>query len=204
MIRIGLTGGIGAGKSTVARILIESGIPVIHADQLARELVDTDESVRSRIVEHFGEDIYRQDGKLDRKRMAEIVFADDQARSRLNSIVHPVVIARQAEMLAELERSDVEIACIEAALIFEAKSTAQFDIIVVVISPLEDVLLRLRQRDALSEGQIRARLDSQLSASKKAEMADYVIVNDGTLEDLYQKTMSFIDWLRCNMVADKS
>lgn len=202
MIKIGLTGGIGAGKSTVARIMMEHGIPVINADQLSNELVNRDESVRKKIIEHFGDAMYGQDGALDRKKMAAVVFQDARARELLNSIVHPAVIARQEAMLQDLQQTGTDIACVEAALIFEADVTDQFDYIVVVISPLEKVLARLRERDGLSEQEIHARIDSQLPMRKKAEMADYVIENDGSLENLYNKTIALIEWLKIRIDAN--
>lgn len=196
MIRVGLTGGIGTGKSVVAGILTKHGIPVIDADLIARELIDKDHGIRAKIISEFGADVYQVNGELDRQKMSKIVFSNDDARLKLNEIVHPVVIARQEEILAELAEMGVEFACVESALIYEANSTSQFDYIVVVTSRRELVIERLKRRNGITEKQVKARIDAQMSVNQKAELADYVIDNSGDHGELEKSVVKLIDWLR--------
>jgi len=196
MIRVGLTGGIGTGKSVVAGILTKHGIPVIDADLIARELIDKDHGIRAKIISEFGADVYQVNGELDRQKMSKIVFSNDDARLKLNEIVHPVVIARQEEILAELAEMGVEFACVESALIYEANSTSQFDYIVVVTSRRELVIERLKRRNGITEKQVKARIDAQMSVNQKAELADYVIDNSGDYGELEKSVVKLIDWLR--------
>lgn len=196
MIRVGLTGGIGTGKSVVAGILTKHGIPVIDADLIARELIDKDHGIRAKIISEFGADVYQVNGELDRQKMSKIVFSNDDARLKLNEIVHPVVIARQEEILAELAEMGVEFACLESALIYEANSTSQFDYIVVVTSRRELVIERLKRRNGITEKQVKARIDAQMSVNQKAELADYVIDNSGDHGELEKSVVKLIDWLR--------
>ena len=197
MIKIGLTGGIGSGKSLVAQFLSENDIIMISADQIAKQLVNTDTNIKKQLITEFGTDIYDEHGKLNSAKVAQIIFSNEQARQKINSIVHPHVLNQQQAILEDLEQHGaVDIAGVEAALIFEAGSENQFDYIIVVHAPYEKVAARLKKRDHLSEQQIQQRIESQLPVQEKIKRADYVIHNDGTIEELKTKVRELITWLR--------
>ncbi len=199
MQRIGLTGGIGSGKTLVAKFLSENGIIIISADKIAKELVNTSAVIKKKLMSEFGADIYDKQGQLNREKVAQIIFRDEQARRKINSIIHPHVLNRQQAMLNDLEkRGAVDIAGVEAALIFEAGSENQFDYIIVVHAPYDNVIARLKERDHLSEQQIEERISSQLPVQEKIARADYVINNDSTIEDLRIKVQELITWLQNN------
>ena len=152
MLKIGITGGIGCGKSEVCRLLEAKGIPIIRADLVARDMINTNPEIISQIKQAFGEDAYLPDGTLDRKRVAEIVFNDKQAKIKLNHIVHPHVVQYQEDELKRLEKSgEHKFAGVEAALIYEAGAENQFDVMVVVAASQETVIQRLMKRDGLSK-----------------------------------------------------
>jgi dephospho-CoA kinase len=196
MLKIGITGGIGCGKSEVCRLLEQNGIPIIHADLVARELMESQAEIISQIKQVFGEDVYLPDGKLDRKRLAEIIFDDEQAKLTVNQIVHPHVIEYQKKKLEKLARTDkFKFAGVEAALIFEAGTEGQFDVIVVVAASEKPVLRRLRKRDGLSKQEIMKRIASQMPLAEKIKRADIVVHNDGSLDELNHEVNRLLYWL---------
>jgi len=196
MLKIGITGGIGCGKSEVCRLLEEKGIPIIHADLVAREMINNNEEIKSQIKQAFGEDVYLVDGKLDRKRMAEIIFNDDVAKKTLNHIVHPHVIKFQKDELERLEKSGKhKYAGVEAALIYEARAESQFDLMIVVAATKKNVIKRLEKRDGLSKGEILKRIHAQMPLSQKTKRADFVIHNDGSLDELNHEANRLLFWL---------
>lgn len=196
MLKIGITGGIGCGKSAVCRLLEQNGIPIIQADLVARELMETHPKIRSQIKAAFGDEIYLPDGKLDRKRLAEIIFNDEAAKLRINRIVHPHVIAYQKDRLEQLAQTGkYHFAGVEAALIFEARTESQFDVIVVVAASEQTVIQRLMQRDGLSREEISKRIAAQMPLSEKIKRADIVIYNDGSLDELNHKVKRLFMWL---------
>ena len=196
MIKIGLTGGIGCGKSTVAKMLTQRGIPVIQADELAKQIMQSDPDVKRRLVDLLGDEIYTSDGSLNRKRIADLIFSNAALRNRLNAIVHPVVIALQQEELERLAQTGMAMAAVEAALIYEAGSHSTFDVILVVAAPEKVVLDRLKRRDPLSEDDIRKRLAAQIPVAEKVRRADYVIDNKGTKSELEAQCDAFIQWVK--------
>ena len=176
MLKIGLTGGIGCGKSLVADFLKEEGIKIVSADQIAKEIVNSNTEVKSKLITEFGADIYTLNGVLDRKKLAAIIFTNKEARSKINAIVHPYVIKHQGKELKKIEKSGkADIAGVEAALIYEAHAEHQFDVVVVVRAPLEIVISRLQKRDGLSRSEIMNRIRSQMPLEEKMRRADYVI-----------------------------
>ncbi len=196
MLKIGITGGIGCGKSEVCRLLEEKGIPIIHADLVAREMIDSREEIKSQIKAAFGDDVYFPDGKLDRKKVANIIFNDEDAKQTINQIVHPHVIQYQKTELEKLERSGkYKFAGVEAALIFEAGAEKQFDVIVVVAASQETVIQRLMKRDGLSREGILKRIQSQMPLSEKIKRADIVVHNDGSLDELNHEVNRLLYWL---------
>jgi dephospho-CoA kinase len=175
----GLTGGLGSGKSTVAARFRQRGIPVLDADQIAREVVEPGTEGLAEVVRAFGADLVRADGTLDRARLAERVFGDDAARRRLNAMLHPRIGARTFELAAALEAAGERIACYEAALLVENGLADAFRPLVVVSAPEAVQVARAVARDGCTEEQARARIRAQLPLQAKVAAADYVIDNAG-------------------------
>ena len=189
MFVIGLTGGIGTGKSEVSRLLGELGAEVIEADKVAHEAYEPGTPGWWEVVEAFGEGVLDADGRIDRKRLGDIVFDDEQARERLNGIIHPIVRRLLEERIAKLERKGTQVAVIEVPLLVEAirqqsRWTRMLDEIWVVTAPEEQAVARVRARSSLDETAIRARIGSQATEKERIEFADAVIDNGGSLEGL--------------------
>ncbi len=184
---VGLTGGIACGKSTVARAFAELGVPVIDADELARLVVAPGTEGLSEVVAEFGKDVLLPNGTLDREKVGAIVFNDDNARRRLNTITHPRIAAAGAKRIAELQSNPGPFILYEAALLVESGSYRLFDGLIVVSSKPQVQLARLVERDGLSEEQAQARIRSQLPLADKEAVADYVIHNNDTLEAVTQQ-----------------
>ncbi|MFO0758257.1 MAG: dephospho-CoA kinase [Byssovorax sp.] len=178
----GLTGGLASGKSTVAARFRALGLPVIDADQLAREVVAPGSEGLQAVVKAFGEGVLAADGSLDRARMAELVFSSPDKRRTLNSIVHPRIAALTAERAAELAAAGETLACYEAALLVENGIADAFRPLVVVAVPLDVQVARAMARDGATEEQARARIAAQLPLSAKVAAADFVIDNGGDRE----------------------
>lgn len=181
---VGLTGGIASGKSTVARLFRALGIPVVDADAIAREVVAPGTVGLATIVQTFGADVLDDAGALDRKKLGAIVFADESSRTKLNAIVHPLIAARSAELLAESDDLDVPYRIYEAALLVENGLHRMFAALIVVATHEQLQVARLMVRDALNEAAARARVSAQLSLEHKLEAADIIIDNEGTIESL--------------------
>jgi len=189
IITVGLTGGIGSGKTTVAAIFERCGTAIIYADRVARNLIDSNKAIRKKIIQTFGKESYFPDGSLDRVRMAGRVFKNRKMQEILNAIVHPVVIREINLTIENIRRSGLyKIVIIEAALIFEAGIQNKFDYIVVVDADRDVRIRRMMLRDGESETNINARIKSQLSNRTKATMADFVIQNNGTIPALETST----------------
>lgn len=179
----GLTGNIGSGKSTVAAMLREAGIPVLDADRISREVSAPGGRAYSAIVEAFGGEIVRDDGSIDRKRLGEIVFAAPPLRVRLEEITHPAILAAMKESLAELARKGCRAAVVEATLIHESGRKGLFESVVSVTCDRETAISRLAARDGMSRSQAESRLRAQMDPERKAGASDYVIDNSGSLDD---------------------
>jgi len=184
----GLTGGIASGKSAVAARLRERGVPVIDADQLARDAVTKGSPGLAAVVAAFGEGVLAEDGALDRKKLAALVFGDEPKRAALNAIVHPIVTKLTFQRAAELRDEGHELACYEAALIVENGVADAFRPLVVVSAPEATQLTRACARDRASEEEIRARIRAQMPLAEKVKVADFVIENVGSLADLQRRT----------------
>jgi len=181
MLRVGLTGSIGVGKSFVTSIFAELGCHVLDADQTAREVVMPGAPGLNAITTEFGEEILNADGTLNRKQLGAVVFADETRRQRLNHILHPFIIARQDEIMRDWEREDPNgIGLIDAALMIESGGYQRFDKLIVVHCRPEVQLERLMLRDKLSREEAQRRIDSQMSQEEKQKFADYLIdTSDG-------------------------
>ena len=187
MLRIGLTGGIGSGKSEVSRRLAEHGAVLIDADVAAREVVVPGSSGLARIAETFGAGVLRPDGSLNRERLGEIVFGDPDLRVKLNEIVHPLVrdwmqAAEQAAVAAATPPGPVVVH--DVPLLAESRGRAGFDLVIVVDVPPEVQAERLVQLRGMPAEQARARMAAQASREQRLAVADIVIDNSGSLDDL--------------------
>jgi dephospho-CoA kinase len=181
MLRVGLTGSIGVGKSFVASVFIELGCHVLDADQTAREVVMPGTAGLKALTEAFGEDILNPDGTLNRKELGAVVFNDESQRQRLNHILHPFIIARQDEILNAWEAEDPDgIGIVDAALMIESGGYKRFDKLIVVHCRPEVQLERLMLRDKLSREEALRRINSQMLQEEKQRFADYLIdTSDG-------------------------
>lgn len=174
MYRVGLTGGIGSGKSTVARILETLGIPVYYADDAAKQIMNTDLELRKQLQQQFGEASY-VDGQLDRKYLAGIVFNDPEKLSLLNSLIHPVTIRHSEQWF---RRQSAPYAVREAALLFESGASENLDFIIGVYAPRQLRLQRVIKRDGISTDEILKRMSRQINEEMKMKLCDAVIRND--------------------------
>jgi dephospho-CoA kinase len=192
MLRVGLTGGLGSGKSTVAGMFAELGAAVISADQLGRQLMQPGEPVYAAIVKTFGSGVVRSDGSLDRKKLAELAFQHNQANA-LNHIVHPAVVAAEEEWMRGVFAAEPRrVAIVESALIFEVEKwgtapgwVQRFDKLILVTVPDEVKIARFVARIVAHDGaqaDARARIAAQIPDHEKAGRCDYVIDNTGSLE----------------------
>jgi dephospho-CoA kinase len=182
----GLTGNIGSGKSTVGRMLAAAGIPVVDADQVAREVVEKGRPALREIASRFP-GVLLPDGSLDRKALAQRVFADEEEREALNHIVHPRIAEEVSARLAALAGAGHPVAVYEAALIVENGLDAGLDGLVVVVAEPEAQIARLRLRDGMTEPEARARIAAQLPAAEKVRHATVAIENSGTEAELAAK-----------------
>lgn len=187
MLRVGLTGGVACGKSTVAKMFADLGANIVDADTIAHELYHPGQEVLQELVRHFGAEILKPDGELDRARLATLVF-DGGRVEELNRIVHPAVIRQQDQWMRSLgERDPYSVAIVEAALILEAGVKDRFDRIMVVSCKPAQKIARFAQRTGMSEDAARAdverRTKAQMSDEEKARRADFVIDNSGSVEE---------------------
>ncbi|PAZ15420.1 dephospho-CoA kinase [Streptomyces sp. SA15] len=185
MLKVGLTGGIGAGKSEVSRLLVECGAVLIDADRIAREVVAPGTPGLAAVVEAFGEEILAADGSLDRPKLGSIVFADPEQLARLNAIVHPLVGARSRELEAAAAEDAVVVH--DVPLLAENGLAPLYDVVVVVDVSPETQLNRLVRLRGMAEADARARMAAQATREKRLEIADVVIDNDVPLEELQRR-----------------
>lgn len=181
---VGLTGGIGSGKSTVARMLAERGAAVIDVDEIAREVVEPDRGAFNEVVDRFGDTVVGPDGSLDRGRLAEIVFADQTAREDLNAIVHPRVREEIGRRLEELTAEDDRLVVLDIPLLAEGGQTEGYEAIIVVTAPVEVRVERLVRDRKMDPDDARARIAAQASDDDRRAIATHVVDNAGSLEDL--------------------
>ncbi|MEQ4548126.1 dephospho-CoA kinase [Nocardioides kribbensis] len=181
-MRVGLTGGVASGKSTVSALLRELGAVVIDADQLAREVVERGTPGLARVVEEFGEGLLTPEGDLDRPAMGRLVFGDEQARRRLEAIVHPLVFERYAE--AEAAAGPDDLVVHDIPLLVESGRAGDFDAVVVVDAPRELQLERMVAHRGWTREDAESRIAAQATREQRRAVATYVVDNTGSLEDL--------------------
>jgi len=182
MLKVGLTGGIGSGKSLVAEMFSLLGVPVLHADDTAKYLMEHDVQLRQDISRVFGEEAY-QNGRLNRPFLASVVFGDEEKLQLLNSLVHPATIAYSNAWVGKQQAPYV---LKEAAIFFESGSNKEMDKMIGVYAPYALRLQRAMQRDKADEQAIKARMDKQMDEDEKMSRCDYIIRNDGTVSVIEQ------------------
>ncbi len=201
---IGITGGIGSGKSAVAEIIRAHGYTVLSADDIGRELTNTDEAVKASINAEFGE-MYHSDGTLNRIKMADLVFGNSlahaEALARLNAIVHPAVWKAVAERVQSCFAKGETFVFNETALLFETGADAVYDAVIVVDAKEETRIQRLAEGRNISPEEARKRISAQMSAEEKKARADFVINNDGSRKDSEQATIRCLDEIRLKWSA---
>ncbi len=194
MLKIGLTGGIGSGKTTVARIFEVLGIPVYYADNAAKKLMNEDENLKQQVIKHFGTESYI-DGKLNTSFLAEVVFSDPQKTLLINSIIHPATLADSEKWF---QKQFCPYAIKEAALIFEANAQKNLDLVIGVSSPLEVRIQRVIKRDSLTKEAVEKRMQHQMDERKKMEQCDFII-NNNDVELLIPQVISIHEKLLQNI-----
>ncbi|WP_432113683.1 dephospho-CoA kinase [Streptomyces sp. S1] len=182
MLKVGLTGGIGAGKSEVSRLFVSYGAVLIDADRIAREVVEPGTPGLAAVVEAFGEDVLTAEGALDRPKLGSLVFSDPDRLATLNAIVHPLVGARSAELESHAETGDVVVH--DVPLLTENGLAPLYDLVLVVDASPETQLDRLVRLRGMDESEARARMAAQATRAQRLAVADLVIDNDGPLDEL--------------------
>ena len=197
MLRVGLTGSIAVGKSFVSGVLADLGCRVVDADEIARRVVEPGSLGLRAVVEAFGEMVLRPDGTLDRARLGEEIFGDEGKRSLLNSILHPLIIAEQDELLRRWEREDPRgIGVVDAALMIESGGHRRFDKLVVVHCRPEVQLERLMRRNGLSRAEAERRIAAQMPQEEKLRHADFSVDTSGGFDDARRRTAEVYASLR--------
>ena len=197
MLRVGLTGSIGVGKSYVAGILAELGCHVLDADQTARDVVAPGSAGLSAVVAAFGKEILLSDGTLDRSKLGSLIFGNEEKRQQLNSILHPFIIAAQDEQLRKWEAENpAGIAVVDAALMIESGGYKRFDKLVVVHCRPEVQLERVMSRNGLTREEARKRIDSQMPQETKKNFADFLVDTSEGFETTRKQTVALHEELR--------
>ncbi len=200
MTRVGLTGGIGSGKSTVAAMLADRGAVIIDADQIARDLVEPGEAALVELVTEFGPRILREDGSLSRAELAAMAFSDPRATARLNEIMHPLIRAEAARRLAAAP--DVPVVVYDMPLLVETGQADLVDVVVVVDVPEDVQMDRAVRLRGLDEADVRRRMEVQAAREDRIEAADAVIDNSGTVEETGAAVAELWAWLLSSEVSD--
>ena len=193
MLVIGLTGGIGTGKSEIARTLAELGAVVISADQIGHDAYSPGSEAWREVVEAFGTDLLQPSGEIDRKRLGAIVFSDAEQLARLNGIMHPRMARMVVDRLERLRAECVPVAVVEAAVLLEAGWDSLVDEVWVTDSPLEVVVQRIQARNGFGEAEVRKRINSQMPAAERRARATVVVDNSEDLAELQRTVRSLWD-----------
>jgi dephospho-CoA kinase len=197
MLRVGLTGGLASGKSFVGHALADLGCHLIEADELGHQVLLPGAEAYDGVVNEFGVEILDQDGFIDRRKLAVLVFEKPERLAKLNTLVHPPVGVRQARMIAEIAKTDPKgIVVVEAAILVETGSYRRFDRLIVVVCSLEQQIERAMKRKPLTREEVLARLSRQLPLEEKVRVADYVIDTSGTKESTLEQVRVVYSSLR--------
>ena len=193
MIVVGLTGGIGTGKSEVARVLQELGAVIINADQVGHEAYTPHTEPWQAVVDAFGEDILQPNGEIDRRKLGGIVFGDPEQLALLNRIMHPRMARMVSRQIEQYRERGEDVVVVEAAVLFEAGWDSLVDEVWTTESPIEAVIPRLEARNGWSEEEVRRRINSQMSAEERSARASVVVDNAGELSTLESTVKAFWD-----------
>jgi dephospho-CoA kinase len=197
ILQIGVTGGIGAGKSEVCQIFEQLGVEVLYADEIAMDLSNSDRGVRTRIRRAFGSRVFGKDGSIDRRMMAKLVFANKGLRKKLDSIIHPEVFEFVRKRINRIRTTSGEsLVVIEAALIYETGMEKELDYVIVVEAAEGLRIRRVRRRDGCSRDDVIRRIVSQMPTLDKLHLADFVIMNDGSRKELSRKVTFLYNLLK--------
>lgn len=196
MIIFGLTGSIACGKSTVSNILSQNGVSIIDADLMARKLVEPNTPGLQQIISQFGEKFLLPDGTLNRKELGAFVFSHQVLLSKLNKIMDPLIRAECNNQINLLQQQGQKIICYDAALIIEMDEAERFRPLVVVTCEKETQIIRLMSRNGLTRDEALLRINAQFPVDKKIQAADFIIENNGSLEDLTNKTISILNKIK--------
>jgi|TARA_B110001469_G_C9513436_1_gene255800 dephospho-CoA kinase len=200
MLKIGITGGIGSGKSTVCNILKNLGVPVFTSDDVGKFLLNNDDYLKTQIKKIFDRDMYMSTGRLDRERMAKLVFNNPDELEKLNELVHPKVKAEFDSWCKKNEKRPYVVK--EAAILFETGLYRELDKMITVFCPKEERIRRIMKRDSTTKGQIEKRMIQQITDDERNKLADYIIMNDG-IEDLLPQVMELHELLLNEHTKDK-
>ncbi len=204
MLIVGLTGGVASGKSVVSRILKEEGAYLIDADQIARELVQPRTSAWEELVKVFGKEILQKDGSIHRKQLAAKVFSDPKQRDLLNRTLHPRIKEEMGRRLKAIGQKDPEaIVVIDAPLLVETGNHREMDKVIVVISTEAQQIARLREREGMDQEEARRIMASQIATEEKVKVADFVIRNEGSLEETERRAREVFQELKRVALQDK-
>jgi dephospho-CoA kinase len=198
MLKVGITGGIGSGKTTVCQVFEKLGAPVYYADQRAKDLMEDDKQLCADIRKEFGDQVYDEAGKLNRKLLAEIVFGNEAKLVKLNDLVHPAVFRDNQSWNEVLAKKGYTYVLKEAALLVETGSYRMLDKLIVVSAPEEDRIKRVMARDGATKEQVLARIKAQMPEEQKVKYADYIIYNDHIMELVPEVTKIHIDLMNMN------
>jgi len=193
---VGLTGGIASGKSTVAEILKRQGAAIINADVLAREVVEPGHQAWTEIVNTFGIAVLQPDRTLDRQKLRAIIFDDAAARKKIESIIHPQVRALAEQRIREHAAAGYAVIVYEVPLLFEGNLQEWLRPVILVACDVDTQRNRLQSRDNLSAAQAQKHIDAQMSLEEKRRLADYVIENNGSLEDLERQVQAVLEKIK--------
>ena len=197
MLKIGLTGGLASGKSFVGEALASYGCLVVEADELGHQALEAGGEAHDAVIREFGAGIVGEAGEIDRKRLAEVVFASSEKLARLNALVHPPVMRQEEEMAAEFApRAPDGIFVVEAAILIETGSYQRFDRLILVICTVEQQVERAMRREGAVEAVVRARLSRQMPVDEKRKFAHFVIDTSGTKENTLRQTHAVYAALR--------
>lgn len=203
MLKVGLTGGIASGKSTVASMFVELGARLIDTDAIARQVVKIGGPVFESIVKFFGQKVLNEKGELNRQGLREIIFKDQEARNKLNSLVHPAVAAEVEAAFDEIARSDSNaVALVDVPLLYETNTEDRYDVVVVVYVPAQMQAQRLMLRDGVNRESAEQSLKAQMPLEEKRKKAQFVVDNSGTLQETRKQVQAV--WQTLCGIADQS
>ena len=188
----GLTGGIGAGKSTVANIFQESGVPVVSADEVGRQVASKGSDGLAEIVRSFGADVLDDTGELDRRKLGTLIFDNPDRRRQLENILHPRVRDHSRKLFNDLEQAGNKLVVYESALLYETQRHTEMSGVILVTASEEQRIARVQARDGSGEEEVRKRIKAQMDEEEKRGLADYIIDNNGDLQALRKNVNSLI------------